>query len=112
MNKKRFKSQLLMVFTVFAVCCLSFNSVLRVETTDTVNTTDTTKPFVASVSSSENAVGLEEEILVQVTNIGQLQDEAREKNKKIILGYQLRHLPRFQSFGKTRNGRYCRSKRE
>jgi len=88
MNKKRIKPRLLMIFTLFAVCCLSFGPVLHAETTETSEITapvDTTKPFVASVLSPENAVGLEDEIIVQVTYLEKLQDEARDKNKKIIL---------------------------
>lgn len=77
-----------MIFTLFAVCCLFFCPVLRGQTTGTSEITaavDTKKPFVASVLSPENAVALEEEITVQVTYLEKLQDEARDKNKKIIL---------------------------
>ena len=88
MNKKRFKPQLLMVVTMFAAFYLSVGPTLCAETIETADITrpaETTKPFVASVSSSENALGLEDEIIAQVTNIEQLQAEAQEKNKKIIL---------------------------
>lgn len=82
MNNKFFKSQLLTVFIVLVICCLFPGFVLRGEMTETTNET---KPFVTSVYSSENALGLRDEIVVQVSNIERLRDEAREKNKKIIL---------------------------
>lgn len=93
MNKKSFKSPALWIFAVFAfaVCCLSFGPALHAQTTEPTEPTDTSapvaeaKPLVTSVSSSENALGLEDEIIVQVTGIQQLLDEAKEKNEKIIL---------------------------
>ena len=82
MIKKHFKPlkpQRLIVFIIFAICSLFPVSIFPADKSDE------TKPLVVSVSSSENAIGLEDEISVQVTNLEILQDEAREKNKKIIL---------------------------
>jgi len=111
MKNKIFKPQLLIVITIFAVCCLSFGPALHAQTADTTEPADTsapvdeTKPFVASVSSSENAVGLEDEIIVQVTGIRQLLDEAKEKNEKIILfinGLPLKGI--YPAFDEEKNG--------
>ncbi len=64
---------------IFAVCGLFFSMGLWAEVIDT------SKPYVASVHSSENALGLEDEIGVMVINAGQLLDEARQQDKHILL---------------------------
>lgn len=82
MTKKNFKPQFLIVFIIFAICNLTPGFVLPAEkNNENVETT----PFVVLVFSSENAIGLKDDITVKVTNIEKLQDEAREKDKKIIL---------------------------
>ncbi|MDQ1350800.1 MAG: hypothetical protein QG657_1102, partial [Acidobacteriota bacterium] len=60
----------LVIFTVCTVCGLFFSVGLWAETIDT------SKPYVASVHSSENALGLEDEIRVTVINAGQLLDRS------------------------------------
>ena len=82
MNKKYFSLKLLIVTAAFAVCCLPFNSVLHAET---MNTMDMTKPYVDSVSSAGNAIGLNSEIVVSVNNGGLILDEAKQQNKNMIL---------------------------
>jgi len=77
----------LAIFTVCTVCGLFFSVGLWAEVIDT------SKPYVASVHSSENALGLEDEIGVVVINAGQLLDEARQQDKHILLfidGMQLK----------------------
>lgn len=79
----------LAIFTVCTVCGLFFSVGLWAEAIDT------SKPYVASVHSSENALGLEDEIGVAVINAGQFLDEARKQDKHILLfidGMQLKGI--------------------
>lgn len=74
---------------IFTVCGLLFSVGLWAEAIDT------SKPYVVSVHSSENALGLEDEIGVAVINAGQLLDEARQQDKHILLfldGSQLKGI--------------------
>jgi hypothetical protein len=69
----------LAIFTVCTVCGLFFSVGLWAEAIDT------SKPYVASVHSSENALGLEDEIGITVINAGQLLDDAKQQDKHILL---------------------------
>lgn len=74
---------------IFTVCGLFFSMGLWAQAIDT------SKPYVPSVHSSENALGLEDEIGVTVINAGQLLDEARKQDKHILLfidGMQLKGI--------------------
>jgi hypothetical protein len=69
----------LAIFTVCSVCGLFFSVGLWAQAIDT------SKPYVTSVHSSENTLGLEDDIRVTVINAGQLLDEARQQDKHILL---------------------------
>lgn len=74
---------------IFTVCGLFFSMGLWAEVIDN------SKPYVASVYSSENALGLEDEIRVKIFNVGQFLDEARQQDKHILLfidGMQLKGI--------------------